>query len=277
VQSAYIETSPRGNAYTLNTSNGLNVSGENFSNEIPTNARDNSLPGYTEAGKGWTTINSGWLGNSRTHAVDATGKTFATWTLNTGSTIPAGKYEVFVTYVSAPGRATNAPYTVADNKTSLGTVVVDQTQTPGDGIYQGIRWRSLGVFTFNSGKPIITLNANANGVIDADGVLLIPAAAYAPPLNPLLGAALASSNANSVSPATAKTGAVHSTIDHIFTNQSVHQPTQGVSLGGTASTTPAAVIDAAFADPVSDGDDFASAIVGLTGALALRKSLRYSN
>ena len=76
VQSTYIETSPRGNAYTINTSNGLNVGGENFSNEIPTNARDNSLPGYSENGKGWTTLNSGWLGNSRTHAIDTSGKSF---------------------------------------------------------------------------------------------------------------------------------------------------------------------------------------------------------
>jgi hypothetical protein len=257
VQSAYIETSPRGDAYTINTSNGLNVSGENFSNAIPTNARDNSLPGYTEAGKGWATINSGWLGNSRTHAVDATGKTYASWTLNTGSAIPAGKYEVFVTYVSAPGRATNAPYTIADNKTILGTVVVDQTQAPGDGLYQGILWRSLGVFTFNSGKPIVTLNANANGVIDADGVLLIPAPAYAPPLNPLLGAALAPQNpASSVSSPTAKTGSARSAIDHVFSYLSAHPATQGVWLGGATSTAPAAIVDAAFADQAPDADAF---------------------
>jgi hypothetical protein len=201
VQSAYIETSPRGDVYTFDTSNGLNVSGKNFANEILTNARDDSLPGYSENGGGWTTLNAGWLGTSRLHQIDTTGKSSATWSLNVGAPggVPAGKYEVFVTYVPAAGRATLAPYTLLDNKTLLTTVYVNQTLTPSDGLYQGVRWLSLGVFTFNSGKPVVSLSANSTGIIDADGVLLIPASAYAPPMNALY-APLASSTTRSALP-----------------------------------------------------------------------------
>jgi hypothetical protein len=268
VQSAYIETSPRGDAYSINTSNGVDVSGKNFSNEIPTNARDNSLPGYSENGSGWTTLNSGWRGNSRTHTIDLNGKTSASWSLNAGATILPGQYEVFVSYVPAAGRATNAPYTIADNKTVLGTIAVDQTQTPSDGLYQGVRWRSLGVFTFNSGKPIVTLNANANGVIDADGVLLIPASAYAPPMSPMGAVALASptSSASVTAPLVAAASPPANLIDHIFSNPSAHQPPEGVLLGGMASTTTAtAVIDAAATGLPQDPDDFS-----IDGAWSMR-------
>jgi hypothetical protein len=256
VQSAYIETSPRGDTYTINTSNGLDVSGENFSNEVPTNARDNSRPGYSENGSGWTTLNSGWLGNSRTHTIDTSGKTSASWSLNVGSTIPAGNYEVFVSYVPAAGRATNAPYTIADNKTILATVAVDQTATPNDGLYQGVWWRSLGVFTFNSGKPIVTLSANANGVIDADGVLLIPASAYAPPLSPLFVAASPSPQNPAAVTSAPVAGArpLPGTIDHIFSDP--HIRSQGVWLGGAVHTTPAAIIDAALAGLFHPADQF---------------------
>jgi hypothetical protein len=191
VQSAYIETSPRGNTFTINTSNGLDVSGKNFSNEIPTNARDNSLNGYSEHGAGWTTVNKGWLGTSRVHAADPSGNSYASWQMNIGAPagIPAGKYEVFVSYVPGGGLATIAPYTIIDNKTILATIAINQTLIPNDGLYQGVRWRSLGVFTFNSGKPIVVLSAKASGPVDADGVLLIPASSYAPPMSPLNTAA----------------------------------------------------------------------------------------
>jgi hypothetical protein len=200
VQSAYIETSPRGNLYSFDTSNGLNVSGKNFSNEIPTTTRDNGQRSYSVTGRGWTTINSGWNGNSQTHTPDSTGRTFATWQLNAGATIPPGRYEVFVTFVTATGRATNAPYKLVDNTTTIATIAVDQTRTPGDGLYQGVRWRSLGAYTFSSGKPSIILSANANGVVDADGVLLIPASAFNPATSTLLAAAASSSTSNGDNP-----------------------------------------------------------------------------
>src|SRR5262249_3701345 len=93
VQSAYIETSPRGDVFSINTSNGLDVGGKNFSNEIPANARDNSLNGYSEHGGGWTTVNQGWLGTSRVHAADPSGNSYASWQVNIGASggIPAGK------------------------------------------------------------------------------------------------------------------------------------------------------------------------------------------
>jgi hypothetical protein len=260
VQSAYIETSPRGDTYAFDTSNGVDVSGKNFSNETPTNARDNSLPGYSENGKGWTTLNSGWLGNSRTHAIDTSGKSFVSWSLNVGSTIAPGKYEVFVTYVPATGQATNAPYTVADNKTLLSTIAVNQTQTPVDGLYQGVRWQSLGVFTFNSGRPIVTLTASANGAVDADGVLLIPASAFAPPMSLAYAAAFASTSnvANVISPPPVGTNPQISLIDHMFSDPSTWQPSQGVWLGETkvAKTTAAAVIDTALAGQSRHADEF---------------------
>jgi titin len=264
VQTAYIETSPRGNAFSLNTSNGVDVSGKNFSNEIPTNVRDNSLNGYSESCTGWVTVNSGYLGTSRAHAADITGGSFARWQLNVGSTITPGKYEVFVTYVV--GGASNAPYTVLDNKTVLATIAVDQSQSPTDGVYRGVRWRSLGAFTFNSGKPLVILNANANGVIDADGVLLIPASAYAPPpASPLVAAAqLSPPSGTSLNlPPTGKNSLAPVLVDSLFSNLS--QGTSGLRLGGIASTgsTSNAVLDRVLADGSHSWEDLEAYLASL--------------
>jgi hypothetical protein len=180
VSTGYLQTSPAGDAFTVVPVNGVNISGDNFSNQVPTVSMDNGQAGYAELGGGWQTYNTGWNGNSRVHTADSTGKSTATWTMTVKGGIPKGNYKVYVSFPSSAGIswATNAPYTIKDGITFLNggkPVFVDQSKPAFGGTMGGVGWYSLGTFTFSSGKAVIVLNASANGTVDADGVLLVPA------------------------------------------------------------------------------------------------------
>jgi subtilisin family serine protease len=172
VPSAYLQTSPKGNTFTVTTSSGVNMGGENFSNVIPNPTVDNGQKGYSETGGGWSTINGGWNGTSRVHAATSSGSVTAKWNASVSGDVPTGFYEVFVSFVTDPGRSKQASYTISDGITST-VVTVDQTQTPNDGFYQGMFWKSLGFFQTKSGILTVTLKADSSGSVSADGVLFV--------------------------------------------------------------------------------------------------------
>jgi protocatechuate 3,4-dioxygenase beta subunit len=144
----------------------------------PTAAIANGQAGYHETGT-WATVGGGYTNTSRKSAtVSGPPTATATWDF-TG--IPNGSYEVWVTYTVIPGNATNAPFTVYDGGTSLGTTPLDEsirvTQAHGamaQGSYGGWGWLELGTFTITSGdlKVVLTNQANNSNVI-ANGVLII--------------------------------------------------------------------------------------------------------
>jgi hypothetical protein len=176
IPSQYLLTSPANNSISITTSSGTNEANENFGNVLPSVTSDNGQLTYKESGKGWQSLAQGWNGSSRTHASASGTSTFATWTLAQLGGLPIGTYEVFVSYVAATGRDSTTTYQVFDGTIRRGTVSVNQTVTPADGIYQGVSWRSLGQFTISHKQAKVRLNVENDGSVDADGVLLVPIA-----------------------------------------------------------------------------------------------------
>jgi hypothetical protein len=80
---------------------------------------------------------------------------------------------VAVTWSADPNRATNAPYTVLDGATALGTVAVNQQQAPSDFTDQGVGWKNLGTFTVTGNTLTVTLSNAANGYVIADAVRIV--------------------------------------------------------------------------------------------------------
>jgi hypothetical protein len=159
----------------LTPTSGANITGQDFSDATPFLTVDNGRPGYNETGAGWQTLNQGWNGTSRTHAADGSGNVKASWTFTQKHGLPAGSYEVFVTYVSGSGRDPTSTYQVFDGAFLQDTVSVDQTTLATDGLYQGSGWKSLGVFTCAHGRLVVRLSVEAAGSVDADGALIVAA------------------------------------------------------------------------------------------------------
>jgi hypothetical protein len=154
----------------------------------------------------WQLGNEGWLGGDHWHAA-GTGSDTATWVL----ALPPGAYQLYATWVASAANASAATYTIFDGITVLGTVTQSQQRAPGDGIYDQFTWASLGVFATQSGYLTIQLSGNADGVVIADGVLAVQAAApAAAPVSPLLwlAAALAPATAGGVGRTPAPTALV---------------------------------------------------------------------
>lgn len=115
---------------------------------------DDGDAGYTDSG-GWIrgTLAEGFQGD---YLYLGKGANLARWSVGS---LPAGSYEVFVTWVPHPHRAFRVPYTVFDGETSLKTVDIDQQQTPEDEQSQGVGWKSLGVYRIGSGAVAVELDA----------------------------------------------------------------------------------------------------------------------
>jgi protocatechuate 3,4-dioxygenase beta subunit len=193
VPSRYVETSPSNDVYSFSAQSGGNQTAQNFANDVPTTTHDNNRQGYNESGGGWVTLNQGWNGTSRTHAATTRHAVYASWNLNpVGGNLPAGTYQVYVTWVPGSDRATNASYQIFDgNNHLIATVRVDQTQAPSGAWYQGFYWQSLGIFNFTANKPSVRLLGSASGSVDADGVLILSTPSSG---HPALGTRLTSQN-----------------------------------------------------------------------------------
>jgi hypothetical protein len=136
---------------------------------------DDSGPGYSET-SGWTNAaGDGGYDNEFNYAAAGIGSHTASWTT---SSVPAGTYNVQMTWVAAANRATNATYSIYDGSTLVGTVSVNQQNAPSggqvvtDGNGNNITFQSLGTFTINSGTLTVVLSNNANGFVIADAMLL---------------------------------------------------------------------------------------------------------
>jgi hypothetical protein len=123
--------------------------------------------GFTDRGP-WTSTPGGYSNPYLTTTSNIT-TNYAQWRI----AVPAGKYDVWVTWVAASNDATTASYQVSDGALSLGSVTENQRLNPLNGSYGGVYWVDLGSFTFNSGLAYVRLSANANGPVSADGVLLV--------------------------------------------------------------------------------------------------------
>lgn len=131
---------------------------------------DDGDPGFSQTA-GWTNLTNllAYQLDYNYHA-PGNGSGAATWTF---SDLQAGTYQVFSKWIAFGNRATNAPYTVLDGATPLGTVGVDQTVPPTGDQSNAIVWQSLGSFSISSGTLAVRLSDNANGIVVADAVRIV--------------------------------------------------------------------------------------------------------
>lgn len=128
---------------------------------------DDGAAGYADTG--WTTKSaSGTYGGKYRQKAAGTGSQTATWTF-TGME-PGASYRVVASWYAASGNASNAPYTVLDNATALGTVAVNQKAAPNDFQVNGQYWEGLGTYTTASGTLKVRLTNQADGTVIADAV-----------------------------------------------------------------------------------------------------------
>src|SRR5262249_46210619 len=101
-------------------------------------ADDGDATGFSTTGSRtlWTGVG---FHNQGHQGTPGTGSDKATWTF----AVAPGTYKVAATWAPHPNRADNAPYTVLDGSTSLGTVRVNQQMAPADFTDAGASWKSL--------------------------------------------------------------------------------------------------------------------------------------
>jgi hypothetical protein len=132
---------------------------------------DNGAAGFTTTGT-WHSQNSknGFDKDiqfaNKAEKNDKTAAT-ATWTF-TG--LAAGQYRVSVTSPASSSYASDAPFSVFDGATLLGTVHVNQKQVAGTLAADGFRWQNLGTFKIQGGTLVVQLTNRANGQVVADAV-----------------------------------------------------------------------------------------------------------
>jgi len=130
---------------------------------------DSSSQGFT-ATAGWLNyVGAGYQGNMH-YKQSGSGQETAQWTF-TG--LSAGRYRVSATWVADPNRVANAPYTVLDGSTTLGTVAINQQQQPSTLSDLGVSWQDLGgPYAISSGTLTVKLSdlATAGAYLIADAI-----------------------------------------------------------------------------------------------------------
>ncbi len=131
---------------------------------------DNGDTGHSHTGT-WTGVtNTLASGLDYDYATPGDGSGTSSWSF---TAIPNGSYEVFARWVPFGNRATNAPYTIYDRNTPLGTVAVNQQAAPSDDLSNGQFWHSLGTFATTSHSLTVKLSNAANGYVIADAVRIL--------------------------------------------------------------------------------------------------------
>jgi hypothetical protein len=127
---------------------------------------DDSNQGFSTTGHWDLWTNGGYLGDVH-EATGRTGADVASWTFNN---LTAGLYRVSVTWTPWPDRASNAPYTVLDGSTVLGSAAVNQLIAPVGLSDAGAFWQDLGNFQVHGNGLVVQLSDAANGNVIADAV-----------------------------------------------------------------------------------------------------------
>lgn len=136
-----------------------------------------SLPGIVidnaqaKVSEGWSTSSSvgGYVGSEYLHdGHEGLGERTVTYSLKK---VPAGDYEIRISYTPQANRATNVPVTITVGGQSF-TKKINQRQTPDQKPFA-----SLGKFhvTGNAAEVVIIGNAGADGHVIADAIQLQPA------------------------------------------------------------------------------------------------------
>jgi hypothetical protein len=118
---------------------------------------DDGDAGYSASG-GWNTYSGAGAQGDFSYKGIGSGVETATWTL---SGLVPGDYLVSATWESYSNRAVDAPYTVLDGSTALGTVTVDQRQAPAGFVEDGVWWQDVGVYQLAGDTLVVRLSDQA--------------------------------------------------------------------------------------------------------------------
>ncbi len=123
----------------------------------------------------WTSQSNGLGGTDHT-APAGTGTSVATYAFGGLAT---GAYQVYATWPAGSTHATNAPFTLYNGSTAVGTIAVNEKVAPSGPTYSGTTFQLLGTVNVTAGSLKATLSNKANGVVVADGVVVVPVASAA--------------------------------------------------------------------------------------------------
>ena len=118
---------------------------------------DDGSAGYSTSG-GWNTYTGAGAQGDFSYKSVGSGAGTATWTL---SGLTPGDYLVSVTWQAYSNRASDAPYTVLDGSTALGTVTMDQRVAPVGFVEDGVAWQDLGVYQLTGDTLVVRLTDDA--------------------------------------------------------------------------------------------------------------------
>ncbi|MDX1948449.1 MAG: choice-of-anchor D domain-containing protein [Pirellulaceae bacterium] len=127
---------------------------------------DNGASGFTTTGS-WTRITGVGRESDMHYANKGNGSSVAIWTF-TG--LEAGTYRVSVTWRQSGSYATNAPFTVYNGTSAVGTVRVNERLAPSGLTINGSVWRNLGNFAITGNRLVVKLSNNADARVVADAV-----------------------------------------------------------------------------------------------------------
>jgi len=122
---------------------------------------------------GFTTVGTWYLVSGKGYEDDihwtsgGSGSVTATWTF-TG--LEAGTYRIMGTWRGVATNATNAPYTILEGSTVLGTVRMDQTLWPDDLTDAGGVWETIGEFTISGSTLSVRLSNDVSASVSADAI-----------------------------------------------------------------------------------------------------------
>jgi hypothetical protein len=129
-------------------------------------AIDNGAAGFTTTGA-WTRVTYQGREADIQTALKGTGTTTATWTF---TSLPPGQYRVHASWTANVTNATNAPFTVFDGVTEVGTVLANQEVASSGLNWSSTNWKELGTFDITGDTIRVTLTNAANDRVVADAV-----------------------------------------------------------------------------------------------------------
>lgn len=119
---------------------------------------DDGDPGYQEEGNWQLGTVAGGYGND--YRYSERGAKEARWKFM----LPAGKYEVFATWLAHPNRAASLVYSIYDGAELRATQVVDQREVPSQPAGDATPWQLLGTVTLHSGELSVRVDARTTKI-----------------------------------------------------------------------------------------------------------------
>jgi hypothetical protein len=133
---------------------------------------DNGTAGYSETGTWFTESVPSYGGTERYAASSGSGQNTATWQV---AGLPAGLYQVQVTWHAFGNEATNAPYAIYDGATLVQTVPINQTVMPSGSSFGGVAFQTLATVNISTGTLKVVVSNTGNGsYVVADAMRAAP-------------------------------------------------------------------------------------------------------